>query len=133
MSNISNVKIFMNGEPLGAIQKWEEEYFTAKGLLNVTIKIDRVIFDDYSMLAYILNGGHVELEVHVGEQVTKYTALNLRAGSRDFNSETNLHMESLVLSSAYHDNDLDELKDYLGKLMHATKALKEETIIKATL
>lgn len=130
---MSNITICMNGEPLGAIQKWHEDYFTANGLLHVTIKIERVIFDEFSMLAHILNGGEVELSVQVGEQKTEYTALQLKAGSRDFNSEDGVDVETLVLSTAHRDKELEELKDYLGMIINAKNILKAETVQNVTM
>lgn len=130
---MSNITISMNGEPLGAIQKWHEDYFTANGLLHVTIKIERIIFDEFSMLAHILNGGEVELSVQVGEQKTEYTALQLKAGSRNFNSEDGVDIETLVLSTAHRDKELEELKDYLGMIINAKNILKAETVQNVTM
>lgn len=130
---MSNITISMNGEPLGAIQKWHEEYFTANGLLHVTIKIKRVIFDEFSMLAHILNDGEVELSVEVGSQKTEYTALQLKAGSRNFDSDEGVDIETLVLSTAHKDKELEDLKEYLGMVINANKVLNAETVTNITM
>jgi hypothetical protein len=130
---MSNVIIYMNGEPLGAVQKWEEDYFTSGGLLQVTIKIERIIFDDFSILGHILDGGEVELAIEVGKHKTTYRALQLKAGSRDFTAENGIHTEQLVLSTAHQDKELGELKDYLAKLITAKKLLHADTIHHVTM
>jgi hypothetical protein len=124
---MSNAVIFMNGKVLGAVQKWEEEYFTSGGLLHITIKIERVISDDFSILGHILDGGDVEFAIQVGKHKANYRALRLKAGSRSFTSD-DIDVEHLVLSTSHEDKELGELKDYIGKIINAKNILYKDTI-----
>ena len=123
---MSHIKIYLNDEPLGAVQKWEEEYFTAGGLLHVTINIERMILDNFSILAYILEGNDVNLTVEIGGQKTRFKALKLRAGSRKFFSEDSIDIELLTLSTAHQDKELDQLKTYLKTLIDTKQSLDNE-------
>jgi hypothetical protein len=122
---MSDVIIYMNGEPLGGIQSWKEDYFVSNELPHVTIRIKRIIFDGFSALGCILSGENAEFEIVVGEHRTGYKALRLMSGSREFTSNEDIDTEELVLSTVHKDVELDKLKSCLTSLMNAKKSVDD--------
>jgi hypothetical protein len=121
----TKVSILIDEKPLGAIQSLEEDFKVINGVPSVTISIERFIYNDFSLLGYMLENPEIKLSVKVGNHQANYEGMKLVKGSRTFKAEDYLYTETLTLTANPTGKDLEMLKDYV-KLLRETRVPSSE-------
>jgi hypothetical protein len=92
----NTIMLCVDGEKLGGVTSLKE---TISDDGKSRIEIDRIVYDDYSLVGYIVLNGKIDFNITTGDYTTEHRDLKLIKSSRSFSAEDYIFIETLLLEN----------------------------------